>query len=73
MILTGQEWIVQDKLPFEMRERERRRAASGNGRLLKQDGFSLEQVEKIHIARILKRFEGNKSKASKLLEFRGPR
>lgn len=68
MILTGQEWIVQDKLPFEMREREESthplQETDGFGN---QDGFSLEQVEKIHIARILNRFEGNKSKASKLL------
>jgi two-component system, NtrC family, response regulator AtoC len=69
MILTGQEWIGQDKLPCEMREGEEEAArpqqeADGLGN---QDGFSLEQVEKIHIARILNRFEGNKSKASKLL------
>jgi two-component system, NtrC family, response regulator AtoC len=68
MILTGQEWIAQDKLPFEMREREESthppQETDGFGN---QDGFSLEQVEKIHIARILNRFEGNKSKASKLL------
>ena len=68
MILTGQEWIGQDKLPFEMRESEEaaRPQQEADG-LVDQDGFSLEQVEKIHIARILKRFEGNKSKASKLL------
>ena len=68
MILTGQEWIGQDKLPFEMREREDaarpQQEADGFGN---RDGFSLEQVEKIHISRILNRFEGNKSKASKLL------
>ena len=68
MILTDQEWIAQDKLPFEMREKEESTPSPqemnsfGN-----QDGFSLEQVEKVHIGRILKRFEGNKSKASKLL------
>ena len=68
MILTGQEWIGQDKLPFEMREREEAaRPQQETDGLGNQDGFSLEQVEKIHIARILKRFEGNKSKASKLL------
>ena len=68
MILTGQEWIGQDKLPFEMREREEAaRPQQETDGLGNQDGFSLEQVEKIHIARILNRFEGNKSKASKLL------
>jgi transcriptional regulator with PAS, ATPase and Fis domain len=68
MILTGQEHIAQDKLPFEMKEKEEStpppQEMYGFGN---QDGFSLEQVEKVHIARILKRFEGNKSKASKLL------
>jgi transcriptional regulator with PAS, ATPase and Fis domain len=68
MILTDQEWITPDKLPFELREvgppetpgaREREMEALGD--------FSLEQMEKLHISRVLKRFEGNKSKAAKLL------
>jgi DNA-binding protein Fis len=51
-----------------MREREEAaRPQQETDGLGNQDGFSLEQVEKIHIARILNRFEGNKSKASKLL------
>ncbi len=68
MILTEQEWITPDKLPFELRE-------TGEAiQLQKEPGdpesfgdLSLEEVERVHISRMLKRYDGNKSKTSKLL------
>jgi DNA-binding NtrC family response regulator len=68
MILTDQEWITPDKLPFELREAEVSSTSHPLAESLEGlDQLSLEQVEKAHISRVLKRFEGNKSKASKLL------
>ncbi|OGP90908.1 MAG: hypothetical protein A2157_05550 [Deltaproteobacteria bacterium RBG_16_47_11] len=68
MILTDQEWITPDKLPFELRGMEKtiQPHPEGNGPE-GLEGLSLEGVEKAHIARVLKRFEGNKSRAAKLL------
>ena len=68
MILTDQEWITPDKLPFELRELEETGPPEKGGRELETLGdLSLEQMEKVHISKVLKRFEGNKSKAAKLL------
>jgi DNA-binding NtrC family response regulator len=68
MILTDQDWIAQDKLPFELRERaESTPLPETGGGFGNVEDLSLEQVEKMHIARVLERFEGNKSKASRLL------
>ena len=68
MILTDQDWIAQDKLPFELRERaESMPLPETGGGFGNVEDLSLEQVEKMHIARVLERFEGNKSKASRLL------
>jgi two-component system, NtrC family, response regulator AtoC len=68
MILTDQEWIKPDKLPFELREGERSippRSEREESEV--PENLSLEAVEKAHISMILKRFEGNKSKTAKLL------
>jgi len=68
MILTEQEWITPDKLPFELREGERSTLPQREKENPEtSENYSLEEVEKGHIARVLKRFEGNKSKTSKLL------
>lgn len=68
MILTDQEWIAPDKLPFELRELEEMEPPERGERELEDlRDLSLEQMEKAHISRVLKRFEGNKSKAAKLL------
>lgn len=68
MILTDQEWIAPDKLPFELREGERVTIPAGGDMEMEALGdFSLEQMEKAHISRVLRRFEGNKSKAARLL------
>jgi two-component system, NtrC family, response regulator AtoC len=68
MILTDQEWISPDKLPFELREGEKSvqsRSEREEPEVL--ENLSLESVEKAHIRLILNRFDGNKSKAAKLL------
>jgi two-component system response regulator AtoC len=68
MILTDQEWIVPDKLPFELREGERVTPPAGGEMEREALGdLSLEQMEKAHISRVLRRFEGNKSKAARVL------
>jgi two-component system response regulator AtoC len=68
MILTEQEWITPDKLPFELREGESSTLPEREKENTEtSENYSLEEVEKGHIARVLKRFEGNKSKTSKLL------
>ncbi len=68
MILTEQEWITPDKLPFELRETgEATRPQEDLGDPETFGEFSLEEVERIHIARMLKRYDGNKSKTSRLL------
>ena len=68
MILTDQEWITPDKLPFELREVEKADPCEKEERETEIPGdLSLEQMEKTHISKVLKRFEGNKSKAAKLL------
>jgi len=68
MILTDQETISHEQLPFELRHHEgyADRAADPDP-LEFSDEFSLEAMEKVHISRVLKKLEWNKSKAAKLL------
>jgi transcriptional regulator with PAS, ATPase and Fis domain len=68
MILTDQEWIHPDRLPFELKASDSAGApwkerVEGNA----PGDLSLEQVERVHIGRVLKQTEGNKSKTAKLL------
>jgi transcriptional regulator with PAS, ATPase and Fis domain len=68
MILTDQEVISQKHLPFELRQvvgYERPNAVVEQ--LETTDEMSLEYAEKMHLSKILKRLEWNKSKASKAL------
>ena len=68
MILTDQEFLTPKQLPFELRQIERYgREDTDPGQLRITDEMSLEQTEKIHLSRVLKRLEWNKSKASKVL------
>jgi two-component system response regulator AtoC len=68
LILTDQEWLTPGNLPFEMRHGEKSTQAHQEcDSPAALEGLSLEQVEKAHIGRVLKRFEGNKSKTSRLL------
>jgi transcriptional regulator with PAS, ATPase and Fis domain len=68
MILTDQELITPEQLPFELRHSERldfRSSIANPGQVSEE--LSLESMEKIHIARVLERLDWNKSKAAKLL------
>lgn len=68
MILTDQEFIFPEQLPFELRHGEKvvSRNLTHDARELSGD-VSLECVEKIHISKVLDKLEWNKSKAAKSL------
>jgi transcriptional regulator with PAS, ATPase and Fis domain len=68
MILTDQEVITPKQLPFELRQSggyDRGNTVSEQFEIT--DEMSLEYIEKMHLSKVLKRLEGNKSKASKVL------
>ena len=68
MILTDQELLTPKQLPFELRQLEKYGREDMDPEQLKiTDEMSLEQTEKIHLSRVLKRLEWNKSKTSKVL------
>ena len=68
MILTDQEFISPKQLPFELRQTEGfDRAVSTPEPLEISDDMSMDHVEKMHLTKVLKRLEWNKSKASKIL------
>jgi len=68
MILSDQELLTPKQLPFELRQIEKYGREDTDSEQLKiTDEMSLEQTEKIHLSRVLKRLEWNKSKASKVL------
>jgi len=68
MILSDQECITPEQLPFELRHGEKvgpRDLIQDTGDL--SDEMSLEFMEKIHISKVLEKLEWNKSKAAKSL------
>jgi transcriptional regulator with PAS, ATPase and Fis domain len=68
MILTDREVITPKHLPFELKQAEK--VVHGNAeREVSEIGFdmSLDSMEKIHLSKVLKKLEWNKSKASKFL------
>jgi DNA-binding NtrC family response regulator len=68
MILTDQEVITPKHLPFELKQTEKFIHGNTEHEISeKTDDMSLENVEKIHLSKVLKRLEWNKSKASKFL------
>ena len=68
MILTDQEVITPKHLPFELKQTEKFIHGNTEHEISeKTDDMSLENVEKIHLSKVLKRLEWNKSKASKIL------
>jgi two-component system response regulator AtoC len=68
MILTDQEVITPKHLPFELKQTEKFIHGNTEHEISeKTDDMSLENVEKIHLSKVLKRLEWNKSKASKNL------
>jgi len=67
MILTDQDLISPKHLPFELKQTEK---ISGNGDHEISDivsDMSLDNMEKMHLSKVLKTLEWNKSKASKAL------
>jgi DNA-binding NtrC family response regulator len=68
MILTDQEYITPKHLPFEMKHVEKSTHAETGHELMEiANDMSLENMEKMHLSKVLKRLEWNKSKASKVL------
>jgi transcriptional regulator with PAS, ATPase and Fis domain len=68
MILTDQEVITPKHLPFELKQAEK--ATQGNGEQVVTEttsDMSLDNMEKMHLSKVLKKLEWNKSKASKFL------
>jgi DNA-binding NtrC family response regulator len=68
MILTDQDFITHKQLPFELKQ------TKGFDRVMSApelseitDEMSLDHMEKIHLTKVLKSLEWNKSKASKVL------
>jgi transcriptional regulator with PAS, ATPase and Fis domain len=68
MILTDQEFISAKHLPFEMKQVEKYSRGNPNPELIEMaDDMSLDQMEKVHLSRVLRRLEWNKSKVAKTL------
>jgi DNA-binding NtrC family response regulator len=68
MILTDQDLLSPKQLPFELRQTGGfDRAVSAPELIEITDEISLDHVEKMHLIKVLKRLEWNKSKASKVL------
>ena len=68
MILTDQEVITPKHLPFELKQTEKITPGIIEQEIIEApDDISLENMEKIHLLKVLKRLDWNKSKASKLL------
>jgi DNA-binding NtrC family response regulator len=68
MILTDQDFITHRQLPFELRQTggfDRTMSAPEDSEITEE--MSLDHVEKIHLSKVLKSLEWNKSKASKVL------
>jgi len=68
MILTDQAYITPKQLPFELQQKE---GYPSKGMDLNPfeitEIMSLETLEKIYLSNVLKKMDGNKSKASKIL------
>ena len=68
MILTTQEFITPKQLPFELRQDGKYDQRAPDSDLIETpDLMSLEDMEKIHLLKILGKLNWNKSKASKIL------
>ncbi|PIX22788.1 MAG: DNA-binding response regulator [Deltaproteobacteria bacterium CG_4_8_14_3_um_filter_45_9] len=68
MILIDQEVITPKHLPFELKQTEKIIHGNTEHEIFEtKDDMSLEYMEKIHLSKVLKRLEWNKSKASKSL------
>ncbi|MGQ9645254.1 MAG: sigma-54-dependent transcriptional regulator [Thermodesulfobacteriota bacterium] len=68
MILTDQEFITHKQLPFELRQTGGFDRTASEAEVIDiTEEMSLDHMEKIHLTKVLKTLEWNKSKASKVL------
>jgi DNA-binding NtrC family response regulator len=67
MILTDQEVITPKHLPFELKQTEKIHLDKEHEIAEIAPDMSLDNMEKAHLSKVLKRLEWNKSKASKIL------
>ena len=67
MILTDQEVITPKHLPFELKQTEKILGDTEHETSEITPDMSLENMEKVHLSKVLKRLDWNKSKASKIL------
>jgi transcriptional regulator with PAS, ATPase and Fis domain len=67
MILTDQEVITPKHLPFELKQTEKNPVDTELEISEITSDMSLENVEKAHLSKVLRRLDWNKSKASKIL------
>ena len=67
MILTDQDVITPRHLPFELKQTDKTPGGEGHEVSETTSDMSLENMEKMHLSKVLKRLEWNKSKASKTL------
>jgi len=65
MILTDQDFITPKHLPFELRQNEGFDRRMTGSEL--EEMMSLENIEKTHLSKVLRKLEWNKSKASRVL------
>jgi DNA-binding NtrC family response regulator len=68
MILSEHNLIDQEQLPFELRSNEKQEWGTQNPNPVEfTEDMSLDAVEKIHISRVLKKLDWNKSRTAKVL------
>jgi len=67
MILTDQELITSKHLPFELRQADQYEREKAPETLEVADDLSLDYIERVHLSKVLKILDWNKSKASKAL------
>ena len=68
MILSEHNLIDQEQLPFELRSNEKQEWVTQNPNPVEfTEDMSLDAVEKIHISRVLKKLDWNKSRTAKVL------
>jgi len=68
MILADNDFITPKQLPFELRQTERFNLRDADSEVIgSTEEMSLKQMERIHLFKVLKKMEWNKSKTSKVL------
>jgi two-component system response regulator AtoC len=68
MILTDQELITPKQIPFELKQTEKCGQANADTEIIEiGEEMSLDYMEKLHLSKVLKKLEWNKSKAAKVL------